>query len=87
MIDESGQGTNGFATTAWEFRRPAYQRFLLIMLVVLRWIILLIIYRDGICFYGDTYIANADKEDGLLIENQAMLNASWLQNCSFVATK
>jgi regulator of sigma E protease len=24
--------------------------------------------------YGDTYIANADMKDGLLIENQAMLN-------------
>jgi hypothetical protein len=32
------------------------------------------IYRDGLV-YGDTYIANADMKDGLLIENQAMLNA------------
>jgi regulator of sigma E protease len=27
--------------------------------------------------YGDTYIANADMKDGLLIENQAMLNAGF----------
>jgi regulator of sigma E protease len=27
--------------------------------------------------FGDTYIANADMKDGLLIENQAMLNAGF----------
>jgi regulator of sigma E protease len=27
--------------------------------------------------YGDTYIANADMKDGLLIENQAMINAGF----------
>jgi regulator of sigma E protease len=36
----------------------------------------LYIYRDG-PVYGDTYIANADMKDGLLIENQAMLNAGF----------
>jgi regulator of sigma E protease len=70
--------TNGFTTTALGIRsKPAYQR-LIIMLVVLRLIYFGIyyIYRDGLC-YGDTYIANADLKDGLLIENQAMLNAGF----------
>jgi regulator of sigma E protease len=29
--------------------------------------------------YGDTYIANSDLKDGMLIENQAMINAGFKQ--------
>jgi hypothetical protein len=29
--------------------------------------------------YGDTYIANSDLKDGMLIENQAMINAGLKQ--------
>jgi regulator of sigma E protease len=65
-------------TTALEFRsKPAYQR-LIIMLggVTVNFILAFIIYIGMAFVYGDTYIANADM-NGLLIENQAMLNAGF----------
>jgi regulator of sigma E protease len=43
--------------------------------VTVNFILAFIIYRDGVC--GDTYIANSDLQDGLMIENQAMLNAGF----------
>jgi regulator of sigma E protease len=57
---------------------PAYQR-LIIMLggVTVNFILAFIIYIGMAFVYGDTYIANADMKDGLLIENQAMLNAGF----------
>jgi regulator of sigma E protease len=61
----------------WEFRsKPAYQR-LIIMLggVTVNFILAFIIYIGMAFVYGDT--ANADMKDGLLIENQAMLNAGF----------
>jgi regulator of sigma E protease len=52
---------------------------LIIMLggVTVNFILAFIIYIGMAFAYGDTYIANADMKDGLLIENQAMLNAGF----------
>jgi regulator of sigma E protease len=35
--------------------------------------------------YGDTYIANSDLQDGLMIENQAMLNAGFKTGDKIIA--
>jgi hypothetical protein len=62
---EYGQGTNGFATTAWEFRsKPAYQRLIIMLGGVTVNFILAFIYIGMAFAYGDTYIANSDLQDG-----------------------
>jgi regulator of sigma E protease len=80
MIDESmDKEQMALPPEPWEFRsKPAYQR-LIIMLggVTVNFILAFIIYIGMAFAYGDTYIANADMKDGLLIENQAMLNAGF----------
>jgi regulator of sigma E protease len=80
MIDESmDKEQMALPPQPWEFRsKPAYQR-LIIMLggVTVNFILAFIIYIGMAFVYGDTYIANADMKDGLLIENQAMLNAGF----------
>jgi regulator of sigma E protease len=80
MIDES-MDTEAMALPPqpWEFRsKPAWQR-LIIMLggVTVNFILAFIIYIGMAWGYGDTYIANADLKDGLLIENIAMINAGF----------
>jgi regulator of sigma E protease len=80
MIDESmDKEQMALPPQPWEFRsKPAYQR-LIIMLggVTVNFILAFIIYIGMAFAYGDTYIANSDLQDGLLIENQAMLNAGF----------
>jgi regulator of sigma E protease len=71
----------------WEFRsKPAYQR-LIIMLggVTVNFILAFIIYIGMAFTYGDTYIANSDLQDGLMIENQAMLNAGFKTGDKIIA--
>jgi len=71
----------------WEFRsKPAWQR-LIIMLggVTVNFILAFIIYIGMAYAYGDSYIANADMKDGLLIENQAMINAGFKSGDKIVA--
>jgi regulator of sigma E protease len=41
--------------------------------VTVNFILAFIIYIGMAFAYGDTYIANSDLQDGLMIENQAML--------------
>jgi regulator of sigma E protease len=52
---------------------------LIIMLggVTVNFILAFIIYIGMAFAYGDTYIANSDFQDGVLIENQAMLDAGF----------
>jgi regulator of sigma E protease len=72
---------------ALEFRsKPAYQR-LIIMLggVTVNFILAFIIYIGMAFAYGDTYIANSDLQDGLMIENQAMLNAGFKTGDKIIA--
>lgn len=80
MIDESmDKEQMALPPQPWEFRsKPAYQR-LIIMLggVTVNFILAFIIYIGMAFTYGDTFIANADMKDGLLIENQAMLNVGF----------
>ncbi|MEZ7505619.1 RIP metalloprotease RseP [Flavobacterium sp. Arc2] len=80
MIDESmDKEQMALPPQPWEFRsKPAWQR-LIIMLggVTVNFILAFIIYIGMAFAYGDTYIANSDLKDGLLIENQAMLNAGF----------
>ena len=80
MIDESmDKEQMALPPQPWEFRsKPAWQR-LIIMLggVTVNFILAFIIYIGMAFAYGDTYIANADMKDGLLIENQAMINAGF----------
>ena len=80
MIDESmDKEQMALPPQPWEFRsKPAYQR-LIIMLggVTVNFILAFIIYIGMAFAYGDTYIANSDLQDGLMIENQAMLNAGF----------
>ena len=75
MIDESmDKEQMALPPQPWEFRsKPAWQR-LIIMLggVTVNFILAFIIYIGMAFAYGDTYIANADLKDGLLIENKAM---------------
>jgi regulator of sigma E protease len=71
----------------WEFRsKPAWQR-LIIMLggVTVNFILAFIIYIGMAYAYGDSYISNADMKDGLLIENQAMINAGFKSGDKIVA--
>jgi regulator of sigma E protease len=78
MIDESmDKEQMALPPQPWEFRsKPAYQRLIIMLGERLTFILAFIIYRMAFV-YGDTYIANADMKDGLLIENQAMLNAGF----------
>jgi regulator of sigma E protease len=80
MIDESmDKEQMALPPQPWEFRsKPAYQR-LIIMLggVTVNFILAFIIYIGMAFAYGDTYIANSDFQDGVLIENQAMLNTGF----------
>lgn len=80
MIDESmDKEQMALPPQPWEFRsKPAYQR-LIIMLggVTVNFILAFIIYIGMAFAYGDTYIANSDFQDGVLIENQAMLDAGF----------
>lgn len=77
MIDESMDKEQMASPQPWEFRtKPTWQR-LIIMLggVTVNFILAFVIYIGMAYAYGDSFIANADIKDGLLIENQAMINA------------
>lgn len=80
MIDESmDKEQMALPAQPWEFRsKPAWQR-LIIMLggVTVNFILAFIIYIGMAFVYGDTFIANADMKDGVLIENKAMINAGF----------
>ncbi|HSD08873.1 RIP metalloprotease RseP [Flavobacterium sp.] len=88
MIDESmDKEQMALPSQPWEFRsKPAWQR-LIIMLggVTVNFILAFIIYIGMAFVYGDSYIANADMKDGLLIENQAMINAGFKSGDKIVA--
>ena len=75
MIDESmDKEQMALPPQPWEFRsKPAWQR-LIIMLggVTVNFILAFIIYIGMAFAYGDTYIANEDLKDGLLVENETM---------------
>ncbi|MFV8351602.1 RIP metalloprotease RseP [Flavobacterium sp. XS2P14] len=80
MIDESmDKEQMALPPQPWEFRsKPAWQR-LIIMLggVTVNFILAFIIYIGMAFVYGDTYVANEDLKDGLLIENKALLNVGF----------
>jgi regulator of sigma E protease len=80
MIDESmDKEQMALPAQPWEFRsKPAWQR-LIIMLggVTVNFVLAFIIYIGMAFVYGDTYIANDDLKDGLLIENKAMQKAGF----------
>jgi regulator of sigma E protease len=75
MIDESmDKEQMALPPQPWEFRsKPAYQRLIIMLGGVTVNFIWLIIYIGMAFAYGDTYIANSDLKDGMLIENQAMI--------------
>jgi regulator of sigma E protease len=70
MIDESmDKEQMALPPEPWEFRsKPAYQ---IIMLggVTVNFILAFIIYIGMAFAYGDTYIANSDLQDGLMIKS------------------
>jgi regulator of sigma E protease len=80
MIDESmDKEQMALPPQPWEFRsKPAWQR-LIIMLggVTVNFILAFIIYIGMAFAYGDTFIANEDLKDGLLVENKAMQNVGF----------
>jgi regulator of sigma E protease len=80
MIDESmDKEQMALPPQPWEFRsKPAWQR-LIIMLggVTVNFILAFIIYIGMAFAYGDTYIANTDLKDGVLIQNPAMIKAGF----------
>lgn len=80
MIDESmDKEQMALPPQPWEFRsKPTWQR-LIIMLggVTVNFILAFVIYIGMAYTYGDTYVANTDLKDGLLIENKAMLKAGF----------
>ncbi|RZJ50551.1 MAG: RIP metalloprotease RseP [Chryseobacterium sp.] len=80
MIDESmDKEQMALPPQPWEFRsKPAWQR-LIIMLggVTVNFILAFIIYIGMAFAYGDTYVANADLKDGVLVENPVMLKAGF----------
>ena len=88
MIDESmDKEQMALPAQPWEFRsKPAWQR-LIIMLggVTVNFILAFIIYIGMAYAYGDSYISNADMKDGLLIENQAMINTGFKSGDKIVA--
>jgi regulator of sigma E protease len=69
MIDESMDKEQMATTTALNFSKASIQR-LIIMLggVTVNFILAFIIYIGMAFVYGDTYIANADMKDGLLMK-------------------
>jgi regulator of sigma E protease len=79
MIDESmDKEQMALPPQPWEFRsKPAYQRLIIMLGGVVNFILAFIIYIGMAFAYGDTYIANSDLKDGMLIENQAMINAGF----------
>ncbi|MEO8255197.1 MAG: RIP metalloprotease RseP, partial [Flavobacterium sp.] len=80
MIDESmDKEQMALPPQPWEFRsKPAWQR-LIIMLggVTVNFILAFIIYIGMAFAYGDTYVANADLKDGILVDNPAMIKAGF----------
>ncbi|MCD0464248.1 RIP metalloprotease RseP [Flavobacterium sp. ENC] len=80
MIDESmDKEQMALPPQPWEFRsKPAWQR-LIIMLggVTVNFILAFIIYIGMAFAYGDTYVANSDLKDGVLVENPVMLKAGF----------
>ncbi|WP_348799212.1 RIP metalloprotease RseP [Flavobacterium adhaerens] len=88
MIDESmDKEQMALPPQPWEFRsKPAWQR-LIIMLggVTVNFILAFVIYIGMAFVYGDSYIANQDMKDGLLIENKAMINAGFKSGDKIVA--
>ncbi len=80
MIDESmDKEQMALPPQPWEFRsKPAWQR-LIIMLggVTVNFILAFLIYIGMAFFYGEIYIANADLKDGVVVENQAMIDAGF----------
>ncbi|TRX40353.1 RIP metalloprotease RseP [Flavobacterium restrictum] len=88
MIDESmDKEQMALPPQPWEFRsKPAWQR-LIIMLggVTVNFILAFIIYIGMAFVYGDTYVANADLTDGLLIESKAMTNAGFKTGDKIIA--
>ncbi|AOW08558.1 RIP metalloprotease RseP [Flavobacterium gilvum] len=88
MIDESmDKEQMALPPQPWEFRsKPAWQR-LIIMLggVTVNFILAFIIYIGMAYAYGDSYISNTDLKDGILIENQAMINAGFKSGDKIVA--
>ncbi|OXA76784.1 regulator of sigma E protease [Flavobacterium aquidurense] len=88
MIDESmDKEQMALPPQPWEFRsKPAWQR-LIIMLggVTVNFILAFIIYIGMAFAYGDTYVANADLKDGVLIENPVMLKTGFKTGDKIVA--
>ncbi|MFV8336768.1 RIP metalloprotease RseP [Flavobacterium sp. RSP29] len=88
MIDESmDKEQMALPPQPWEFRsKPAWQR-LIIMLggVTVNFILAFIIYIGMAFAYGDTYIANEDLKDGLLIENPVMNKAGFQTGDKIIA--
>jgi regulator of sigma E protease len=88
MIDESmDKEQMALPPQPWEFRsKPAWQR-LIIMLggVTVNFILAFIIYIGMAFAYGDSFIANADMKDGLLIENKALINAGFKTGDKIIA--
>jgi len=88
MIDESmDKEQMALPPQPWEFRsKPAWQR-LIIMLggVTVNFILAFIIYIGMAFAYGDTYVANADLKDGVLVESPVMLKAGFKTGDKFLA--
>ncbi|QSB27197.1 RIP metalloprotease RseP [Flavobacterium sp. CLA17] len=88
MIDESmDKEQMALPPQPWEFRsKPAWQR-LIIMLggVTVNFILAFIIYIGMAFAYGDTYVANSDLKDGILVENPVMLKAGFKTGDKLVA--
>lgn len=88
MIDESmDKEQMSLPPQPWEFRsKPAWQR-LIIMLggVTVNFILAFIIYIGMAFAYGDTYVANADLKDGVLVESPVMLKAGFKTGDKFLA--
>ncbi|WP_163398517.1 RIP metalloprotease RseP [Flavobacterium fluviatile] len=80
MIDESmDKEQMALPPQPWEFRsKPAWQR-LIIMLggVTVNFILAFVIYIGMAFVYGETFVANADLKDGVLIENPVMLKTGF----------
>ncbi|MFH6992697.1 RIP metalloprotease RseP [Flavobacterium sp. FlaQc-48] len=88
MIDESmDKEQMSLPPQPWEFRsKPAWQR-LIIMLggVTVNFILAFIIYIGMAFAYGDTYVANVDLKDGVLVENPVMIKAGFKTGDKFLA--
>lgn len=88
MIDESmDKEQMALPPQPWEFRsKPAWQR-LIIMLggVTVNFILAFIIYIGMAFAYGETYVANSDIKDGLLIENPVMVKAGFKTGDKIIA--